>query len=114
MPAAGGALNLLQVLRLAQQALASARTHDLVTPADSVTVEEMMGWLGTRIAASPDCLDGRALLAEQPDASHQVALFLAILEMTNSARIHLEQQEPFGPIAILTKPLVSHRGTLVP
>ena len=97
-----GMLNLLQVLRLAQQALAKARAYELVRPVESVTVEEMMGWLEQRLAQASHSLDAAVLLAEQPDVSHRSALFLAMLEMANVSRIHLEQQECFGPIAIAT------------
>jgi segregation and condensation protein A len=103
-------LNLLQILRLAQQALATARNYDLVTPNDPVSVEEMMGWLQERMARTPDRLEGTALLAEQPDAPHRNALFLAMLEMAKSAEIRIDQPVVFGPIAI-TK---WRRGTTVP
>jgi segregation and condensation protein A len=95
-----GVLNLLQVLRLAQQALAAARAYEVVAPSDSVTVEEMMRWLDERLVAAPDSLEATALLTEQPDAPHRAALFLAMLEMAKSARIRLEQQQCFGPISI--------------
>jgi segregation and condensation protein A len=98
-----GAVNLLQVLRLAQQALAAARTYSIVMPDDSVSVEEMGRWLEQRIASRRDRIEAGALLSEQPDPSHRSALFLAILEMANSGRIQLEQQECFGPIAISQK-----------
>jgi segregation and condensation protein A len=97
--AGGGDLNLLQVLRLAQQALAAARTYELITPAGSVDVAEMMGWLEERLAGNLP-LEAGALLAEQPDAPHRTALFLGMLEMAKASRIGLEQQECFGPILI--------------
>ena len=49
-----GSMNLLELLRLARQAVATARAHDLLqldTP--QVTVAEMMAWLRDRIAAFP-------------------------------------------------------------
>lgn len=95
-----GAMNLLQVLRLAQQALAAARAYELVTPEGTVPVEELMRWLEQRVAANPSGLEAAPLLAEQPDAPHRMALFLAMLEMAKSARICLEQQDCFGPIWI--------------
>jgi segregation and condensation protein A len=95
-----GALNLLQVLRLAQQALAAARTYDLVTPASSVDVAEMMAWLEERLRANPWLIEAGPLLAQQPDAPHRMALFLAMLEMAKAARIRLEQQQCFGPILL--------------
>ena len=99
-PEPNSSLNLLQILRLAQQALATARNYDLVTPADPVSVEDMMGWLEDRMARTPDRLEGTALLAEQPDAPHRNALFLAMLEMAKSAKIRLDQAAGFGPITI--------------
>jgi segregation and condensation protein A len=93
-----GALNLLQVLRLAQQALAAARAYNLVTPPESVSVAEMMAWLEQRLDVHPTGLEAGPLLEDQPDASHRSALFLAMLEMANSRRIDLDQQECFGRI----------------
>jgi segregation and condensation protein A len=95
-----GVLNLLQVLRLAQQALATARSYELVTPEDPVGVAEMMEWMEERMAANPGVMEVGVLLAEQADASHRMALFLAILEMAKSTRIRLEQEECFGPISL--------------
>lgn len=100
LPGSPGALNLLQILRLAQQALAAARAYELVTPAGTVTVAELMRWLDERVAAHPSGLEAEPLLAEQPDGPHRMALFLAMLEMAKSARIGLEQEECFGPIWI--------------
>ena len=93
-------LNLLQILRLAQQALATARNYDLVTPADPVSVEEMTEWLEERLVRSPGPLDGISLLAEQPDPPHRNTLFLAMLEMARSSRILMEQETGFGPFTI--------------
>jgi segregation and condensation protein A len=101
-PEPDATLNLLQILRLAQQALATARTYDLVTPDDPVSVEQMMGWLELRLARTADCLEATALLEEQPDTPHRNALFLAMLEMAKSAQIRMEQSVSFGPI-IITK-----------
>lgn len=99
-PVSNGAFNLLQILRLARHALATAKTHDFVSSSESVTVEEMVDWLGHRIAEVQGCIDAGDLLAEQPDRPHQVALFLAILEMTNTAQIDMQQEQPFGPIIL--------------
>lgn len=93
-------LNLLQILRLAQRALDTARSYDLVTPDDPVSVDEMTLWLEDRLARGPDRLEGTALFAEQPDAPHRNALFLAMLEMAKSSVIVLDQAVSFGPIAI--------------
>jgi segregation and condensation protein A len=97
-PATDGALNLLQVLRLAQEALATARAYDLVTLPESVSVAEMMTWLEDRLGLHPNGLEAGPLLEGQPDASHRSALFLAMLEMANSTRIDLRQEECFGRI----------------
>lgn len=97
-PATDGALNLLQVLRLAQEALATAQAYDLVTPPESVSVAEMMTWLDERLALHSPGLEAGPLLEEQPDAGHRSALFLAMLEMANSTRIDLRQEECFGRI----------------
>ncbi len=113
-PSSPGALNLLQVLRLAQQALAAARTYELVTPADPVNVAELMRWLEARVAAHPSGLEAEPLLAEQPDGPHRMALFLAMLELVKSARIDVEQQECFGPIWIAPVTRVAVYGTTVP
>lgn len=109
-----GVLNLLQVLRMAQQALATARTYELVTPADSVSVDEMMDWLDERIDANQGPMEAGSLLAEQPDDQHRMALFLAMLEMSKAARICLDQDECFGPIAIYGKVPNGRYGTPVP
>jgi segregation and condensation protein A len=100
LPEANGALNLLQVLRLAQQALDVARMFEIVTPTDFVTVEEMMCWLEQRLAPAPGRTEAEPLLAEQPTAERRTALFLAMLELAKAARIRMEQHQCFGPIFI--------------
>ena len=99
-PEPSQALNLWQILRIAQQALAAAMNCDLVTPTDPVSVAEMI--LRSRIAlpALVDPVEGTALLEEQPDASHRGALFLAMLDMAKSGKIRLEQSIFFGAITI--------------
>jgi segregation and condensation protein A len=99
-PGSNGGLNLLQVLRLAQQALTTARTYELVTPANSVSIEDMTKWLEERFVAAPAALEVGALLAEQADDAHRTTMFLAILEMAKASQIRLEQTECFGPISI--------------
>jgi segregation and condensation protein A len=114
LPGAGGALNLLQVLRLAQRALDAARAYEIVTPADSVTVEQMTAWLEERLAAFPVRIEADSLLAEQPTAERRATLFLAMLEMARNSRIQLEQHHGFGPLWIHGMPGPSDHGTLVP
>ena len=109
----GGRLNLLQVLRLAEQALAAARTYDLITPADSVDVAEMIRWLVERLQAEAPVLEARPLFEQQPDAAHRMALFLGMLEMAKEAQITLEQEQCFGPI-YLWKLESPQNGTTVP
>jgi segregation and condensation protein A len=110
-PEPSGTLNLLEILRLAQQALAAARSYRLVTPQDSVSVEEMMRWLEPRVPPAPQRTEAGKLLAEQPDVPHRAALFLAMLEMAKTARIELEQERCFGPIFLVGTPQC---GTTVP
>lgn len=99
-PPPNGSMNLLEVLRLAKQALETARTYQLLFSAESVTVEEMERWLERRI--STDFYRGTAdqLLGEQPSTDRKAALFLAMLEMAKSSKIRLEQVECFGPIQV--------------
>ena len=94
------ALNLLQVLRLAQQALNAARTYEIVETADSVTVGEMMRWLEERLASGPERAEAEPLLTEQPTPQRGAALFLAMLELAKATRIRLEQHQCFGPLFI--------------
>lgn len=96
-PDASGEFNLLQILRLAKQALDAARTYEIVSPAESVTIEEMMRWLEERVAAGPT--DANQLL-KQHTGERRSALFLALLEMAKTGCIHVEQKDCFGPIAI--------------
>lgn len=107
-------LNLLQVLRLAEQALAAARTYVLVTPSDSVDVAEMIQWLGERLKASARVLEARPLFEQQPDAAHRMALFLGMLEMAKEAQIMLEQDQCFGPIYLSKWDPDLKDGTIVP
>ena len=110
----GRGLNLLQVLRLAQEALAAARAYDLITPRDSVDVAAMIEWLKERLQASRGVLEADPLLKEQPDAPHRMALFLGMLEMAKGAQISLEQEQCFGPILLSKLPAFLENGTTVP
>lgn len=108
-PVPSGTMNLLEVLRLAKQALETARSYDLIFPSESVTVEQMERWLEERLG--PDFQEGSAdrLLAEQPTADRRAALFLAILEMAKAGQFRVEQTECFGPVRLL-----GAKGTTVP
>jgi len=108
-PDLGGGMNLLEVLRLAKQALETARAYELIFPAESVTVAEMERWLEERIGT--EVIDGNALLLEQGTTDRRAALFLAMLEMAKAGRVTLEQAECFGPLAIVAN---AGNGTTVP
>ena len=97
--ATSGAMNLLEVLRLAQQALEAARIYEIVTPAESVTVKEMILWLEERLEPQSP-LDAEPLFAQQSTVARMAALFLALLEMAKTLRIELQQQQCFGTIRI--------------
>jgi segregation and condensation protein A len=101
VPPEGSSLNVLDVLRLARQALDTARNYDLLgTEAAEITVEEMMVWLERRLAAG-GALSCDELFAEQDGRPRQVALFLAMLELSRLGGIRLEQPEDSDPITVL-------------
>jgi len=104
LPPPNAPFNLLQVLRLAQQALQTARFYKIVTSVDSITVEQMTSWLEERLATAPGWTAAEPLLQEQPTTEHRAALFLAMLEMASAARIRLDQCQCFGPIYIEREP----------
>jgi chromatin segregation and condensation protein Rec8/ScpA/Scc1 (kleisin family) len=96
-----GAMNLIELLRLARQAVATARAHDLLAlDTLQVTVEEMMAWVTERLAAlSPEeRISAEPLFAEQTGSARWVALFLALLELAKAGLVHLDQQGLFTPI----------------
>lgn len=95
-----GTLNLLDVLRLAKQALETARAYELIFPTESVTVEEMEHWVDQRIDAGFEEATVDQFLSEQPTTDRKAALFLAVLEKAKNGGIQLEQIECFGPIKI--------------
>jgi chromatin segregation and condensation protein Rec8/ScpA/Scc1 (kleisin family) len=93
-------LNLLDVLRLARQALETARAHrELDVSPASVTVEEMIRWIDAELTAG-GVLDADAALSSQVSAERAVALFLAILELGREAEIRIEQEGLFAPIRL--------------
>lgn len=96
-----GTLSVLDVARLARQALEAARTHrllDLSSPL--VTVEEMIAWLEERLRAgtADQPLPADPLFAEQAMLPRQTALFLAMLELAKTQHLGLEQAEAFAPL----------------
>ncbi|HZS70272.1 MAG TPA: segregation/condensation protein A [Candidatus Acidoferrum sp.] len=96
-PNASGEFNLLQILRLAKQALDAARTFEIVSQTESVTIEEMIRWLEERIGEGST--DANQLL-KQHKGERRAALFLALLEMAKIGRIQVDQKTCFGPIFI--------------
>jgi segregation and condensation protein A len=101
--ASDGSMNLVELLRLARQAVEIARTQELLglgTP--EVSVEEMADWLRQRVAsAGPHrTLCGQTLLAEQSGHPRTVALFLAMLELARTQEIFLEQERPFARLSL--------------
>jgi segregation and condensation protein A len=95
-----GAMNLIEVLRLARQALETAYTYEVAVPPESVSVEEMMRWLNQRVLSGTRPLDSGVLFSELDSADRKSALFLAMLEMSKAGRIRLEQHQTFAPITI--------------
>jgi segregation and condensation protein A len=107
-----GTINLLEVLRLAKQALETARAYELIFPMESVTVEEMEHWLDQRIAADFEEGTVDQFLAEQSTTDRKAALFLAVLETVKSGRMRLEQSECFGPIKLFLNPHWHNRAAI--
>ena len=106
-----GTLNLLQVLRLAKEALETARTFEIVSSPESVTVEEMIRWLMDHISSGRTEANG---LLRELTGQRRAALFLALLEIAKAGRIRLEQGECFGPIVMLDADDSAQSGTTMP
>jgi segregation and condensation protein A len=100
-PPAVDTINLLQILRLAKQALETARAYEGLVPEDPVTVEQMMQWLNDRLRQNTTLFD--SLLTECSHSRHRTALFLAMLELARGAQIEMDQEECFGPIRLKLK-----------
>ena len=109
--APSGTLNLLQVLRLAKEALETARTYEIVSSPEPVTVEEMIRWLVDRISSGRTEADP---LLKEHTGQRRAALFLALLEIAKAGRIRLEQRECFGPISMLDIGGSTRSGTTMP
>ena len=104
LPVNPESMNLAEILRLAHRALEVARSHQwLHLSADPVTVEQMIRWLESRITAlrQGEGLVADPLFAEQQTAERKTTLFLAILEMSKSARLRVEQKGIFQPISLV-------------
>lgn len=93
-------MNLLDILRLARQALETAQAYEVVYPAESVTVEEMQDWLKSRLMEARDGCSANTILLEQTSMDRRAALFLAMLELAKTGDVVLDQDECFGPIAL--------------
>jgi len=97
-----GRMNLLDVVRLAKQALETARQAERdasVVPgglADGPTVDEMMAWAESRLSGEHYLSEGGSLLLERGSRTEQSVLFLALLELARSERVRITQPEPFG------------------
>jgi segregation and condensation protein A len=66
---------------------------------ESVTVDEMIGYLTRRLAGEGE-LEGMRLLLEESSSQRQACLFLGILQMACDRKIELDQAEAFGPIRV--------------
>lgn len=99
-------LNLLEVLCLAKKALEVAQARRIFdVERKTVTVAEMLQWLEPWLRRVKG---GRNLLAEelfrqQKTLDRKIALFLAMLEMSRSGRVRIDQELPFA--AILLHPM---------
>ena len=101
--APAGSMNLVELLRLARQAVETARTQPLLSlETPDVSVEEMADWLRQRVAAlgAHRTLCAQALFAEQNGHPRAVALFLAMLELARTQEIRLEQEQPFARLLL--------------
>ncbi len=99
-PPANGALNVLDVVRLARRALETARVHQSIdTSPEPITVEEMTGWIEARLAAG-ERLDAGVWFEQQDSDRRRVVLFLALLELSRVGRIELHQERYCGRIQI--------------
>jgi segregation and condensation protein A len=94
-------MSLFEILRLARQALDTARVYEVVVPEETVSVDDRIRWLEERLGrgGADSALD--LLLAEQPDRAHIVALFLGILELSRRGVLRLEQNVTFGACSVV-------------
>lgn len=101
-----GSMNLLQVLRVAQRALETAKRHEQFEVAtEPVTVSGMEQWISGFLAQVDRALPVAAdlLFAEQQTLEQRNVLLLALLEMAKSQRLWLEQPELFATILLHVK-----------
>jgi segregation and condensation protein A len=98
-----GTMNLLEVLRVAKTALATAKAHRLLRlKREAVTLEDMIRWLGQRMEqlSGQQFLTTTELFTAQNTVEGRAALFLAILEMARTQQVCLHQEEFLAPIHI--------------
>jgi segregation and condensation protein A len=97
-------MNVLDVLRLAKEAVAVAKAHRILNlDRETVTVEEMLRWLEVRVAMLPESktLYADALFTEENAVTRRIALFLAILEMSRVGKLRIEQDRFLGAISLV-------------
>ena len=97
-------MNLLDLVRLAKDALEAARTHQILQfQPEEVSIDEMISWLQPRLARlGPGAsLPFDPLFAEQPDCPHKIGLFLAVLELSKRGALRMEQNDAFEPIHLI-------------
>ena len=93
-------MNLFEILRLARQALDTARVYEVVVPAETVSVDDRIRWLEERLGRGGADFALELLLAEQPDRAHVVALFLGALELSRRGVVWLKQDVAFGTCSV--------------
>ena len=106
-------MNLLELARLAQKALELARAHEsLQFQNKEISIDEMIEWLQPRLSGLDQgaSLTFDLLINEQPDQPRRISLFLAVLELSKSGTLRLEQKDVFEPIHLIYQP----NGTTVP
>ena len=100
-------MNLVEVLRVAKTALATAKAHRLLNlKREAVTLDGMMRWLGQELSQlrPGQFLTSTDLFAAHSTAESRTVLFLAILELTRIENIRLLQAESLGPFHVLAAP----------
>ena len=100
LPHPSNTLNLLDIVRLAKQALDSARAAESLDLRDSSpTIEQMMAFLEDELPLWGSVTSGE-LFAAQPSRERQALLFLALLELAKAEKIHLQQVQPFEDLVV--------------
>ena len=107
-----GTVNLLEVLRVTQRALATAKAHRLLNlKREAVTIEKMIRWVAQRVKAlsGRQPLTSTELFTAQASAERRAVLLLALLEMARAGEVRLHQAEFLAPIRISRGPHRSSR-----